>query len=93
MYCGIVRKCHIPSVPREIRSTLRQNTWHADHPGPRHQTDDVGVFGSPLSNEYRLVAKHFGLSAFEIRALARKGIDVIFGGAEEKQRLRRIMDA
>ncbi|ROW14941.1 hypothetical protein VPNG_03361 [Cytospora leucostoma] len=56
-------------------------------------TDDVGVFGSPLSNEYRLVAEHFGLSEPEIRTLARKGIDVIFGGAEEKQRLRAIMDA
>ncbi|KAK3302318.1 uncharacterized protein B0T15DRAFT_505366 [Chaetomium strumarium] len=25
-------------------------------------TDDVGVFGSPLSNEYALVARHFGLN-------------------------------
>ncbi|KAK7737027.1 hypothetical protein SLS53_006783 [Cytospora paraplurivora] len=56
-------------------------------------TDDVGVFGSPLSNEYRLVAEHFNLSESDIRTLARKGIDVIFGGAEEKQRLRAIMDA
>lgn len=55
------------------------------------QTDDVGVFGSPVSNEYRLVAEHFGLSEPEIRTLARKGIDVIFGGEEEKQRLREIM--
>ncbi|KAI3399096.1 hypothetical protein diail_7896, partial [Diaporthe ilicicola] len=55
-------------------------------------TDDVGVFGSPLSNEYKLVAKHFGLSEPQIRALARKGIEVIFGGPEEKQRLRDIMD-
>ncbi|KAK2604356.1 hypothetical protein N8I77_007295 [Diaporthe amygdali] len=54
-------------------------------------TDDVGVFGSPLSNEYRLVAEHFGLSEPQIRALARKGIEVIFGGPEEKQRLRQIM--
>ncbi|KAL2272750.1 hypothetical protein FJTKL_06021 [Diaporthe vaccinii] len=56
-------------------------------------TDDVGVFGSPLSNEYRLVAEHFGLSEPQIRALARKGIEVIFGGPEEKQRLRDIMDS
>ncbi|KAK0736823.1 hypothetical protein B0T21DRAFT_437484 [Apiosordaria backusii] len=54
-------------------------------------TDDVGVFGSPLSNEYALVAKHFGLSRQEICDLARRGIDVIFGGEEEKERLRRIM--
>lgn len=55
------------------------------------QTDDVGVFGSPLSNEYRLVARHFGLSETETRTLARKGINVIFGGEGEKQRLRQIM--
>ncbi|KAK4186829.1 hypothetical protein QBC35DRAFT_253304 [Podospora australis] len=54
-------------------------------------TDDVGVFGSPLSNEYALVAKHFGLTQQEICDLARKGIDIIFGGDEEKERLRKIM--
>jgi len=51
----------------------------------------VGVFGSPLSNEYRLVARHFGLSRDDICSLARKGIDIIFGGDEEKERLRAIM--
>lgn len=59
----------------------------------RNQTDDVGVFGSPLSNEYRLVAQHFGLSESEIRTLARKGIDVIFGGDKEKKRLQQIMSS
>ncbi|KAH6693720.1 adenosine deaminase [Plectosphaerella plurivora] len=54
-------------------------------------TDDVGVFGSPLSNEYRLAAEHFGLSDDQTRKLARGGIDSIFGGDEEKQRLREIM--
>ncbi|KAJ9136762.1 Metallo-dependent hydrolase [Pleurostoma richardsiae] len=54
-------------------------------------TDDVGVFGSPLSNEYRLVAQHFKLTRKEICTLARKGIEVIFGGDEEKERLRKIM--
>jgi len=51
----------------------------------------VGVFGSPLSNEYALVAEHFGLKRSEICALVRKGVDVIFGGPEEKERLRRIL--
>jgi len=51
----------------------------------------VGVFGSNLSNEYRLIAKHFGLSEPEIRALAKKGIDTIFGGDEERTRLRGLM--
>ncbi|KAL6894703.1 hypothetical protein GGI43DRAFT_130015 [Trichoderma evansii] len=54
-------------------------------------TDDVGVFGSPLSNEYRLAAQHFHLDNQQIYALAREGIDFIFGGEEEKERLRHIM--
>ncbi|KAK1254164.1 hypothetical protein MKX08_008159 [Trichoderma sp. CBMAI-0020] len=54
-------------------------------------TDDVGIFGSPLSNEYRLAAQHFRLDNRQICALAREGIDFIFGGEEEKERLRRIM--
>lgn len=58
----------------------------------KSQTDDVGVFGSPLSNEYKLVAEHFGLTQPQIHALARKSIEVIFAGPEEKQRLRDIMD-
>lgn len=55
------------------------------------QTDDVGVFGSPLSNEYRLAAEHFGLSDDQVRELARQGIESIFGGEEEKARLRELM--
>lgn len=55
------------------------------------QTDDVGVFGSPLSNEYALVAKHFGLGRPEICSLARGPIQVIFGSDEDKERLRHIM--
>ena len=55
------------------------------------QTDDVGVFGSPLSNEYALVAQYFGLNRAEICTLVRKGVDVIFGGEQEKSRLRNII--
>ncbi|KAI1008938.1 hypothetical protein LB504_001778 [Fusarium proliferatum] len=54
-------------------------------------TDDVGVFGSPLSNEYRLVAEHFDLDRQAICELARQPIDGIFGGEQEKERLRDIM--
>ncbi|KAJ3526350.1 hypothetical protein NM208_g11232 [Fusarium decemcellulare] len=54
-------------------------------------TDDVGVFGSPLSNEYRLVAEHFDLDRSAVCGLARQAIGSIFGGEEEKERLRRIM--
>ncbi|KAK1634767.1 adenosine deaminase [Colletotrichum phormii] len=54
-------------------------------------TDDVGVFGSPLSNEYRLVAEHFKFSRDEICALARRGIETIFADEAEKDRLRQLM--
>ncbi|KAK4106302.1 Metallo-dependent hydrolase [Parathielavia hyrcaniae] len=54
-------------------------------------TDDVGVFCSPLSNEYALVAQHFGLSRADICGLIRNGLDVIFGGEEEKSRLRDVL--
>ncbi|ORY69619.1 uncharacterized protein BCR38DRAFT_89191 [Pseudomassariella vexata] len=54
-------------------------------------TDDVGVFGSPVSNEWRLIEEHFKLKREALLGLARKGIDVIFGGDEEKRRLREVM--
>ncbi|KAK0125430.1 hypothetical protein ONS95_000555 [Cadophora gregata] len=54
-------------------------------------TDDVGVFGSSLSNEYRLVAEHFNLDRTEICELARSAIDTVFGTEEDKQRLREVM--
>ncbi|KAI0976410.1 Metallo-dependent hydrolase [Xylaria arbuscula] len=54
-------------------------------------TDDVGVFGSPVSNEWALIQQYFHLEKEEILGLARKGIDVIFGGDEQKTRLREIM--
>lgn len=53
------------------------------------QTDDVGVFGSELSNEYLIIAQAFGLKASDLRALSKRAIDAIFGGEEEKERLRR----
>ncbi|RYP15078.1 hypothetical protein DL766_009503 [Monosporascus sp. MC13-8B] len=65
--------------------------WRVDGPVVVPCTDDVGVFGSPLSNEWRLIQKHFHLSREEILGLARKGIEVIFGGEGEKQRLRGLM--
>jgi adenosine deaminase len=49
------------------------------------------VFGSALSNEYALAREHFNLSVEEILALARSGIECIFGGKREKERLRAMM--
>lgn len=59
--------------------------------GYDHQTDDVGVFGSPLSNEYALIARHFNIDRSEICELARAAVETIFGGEEEKERLRELM--
>lgn len=44
-----------------------------------------------MSNEYRLVAEHFNMGEEEIKELARSGIETIFGGKEQKERLRRSM--
>jgi adenosine deaminase len=55
------------------------------------QTDDVGVFGSSLSNEYALAAEHFKLSRAEILELARSPIETIFGTEEDKKALREKM--
>ncbi|KAG5919241.1 hypothetical protein E4U61_001044 [Claviceps capensis] len=54
-------------------------------------TGDAGVFGIPLSTEYRLVAKHFNFTSDQMRHLARQGIGAIFGGEKEKQRLRKAL--
>jgi adenosine deaminase len=54
-------------------------------------TDDVGVFCSELSNEYALIAEHFGLDRKEICGLARSAIDITFADEEEKKRLRELM--
>jgi adenosine deaminase len=51
----------------------------------------VGVFGSPVSNEWALIQEHFHLSRDDILSLARKGVNVIFGGDEQKARLQKIM--
>ncbi|KAI0182520.1 hypothetical protein EV127DRAFT_56377 [Xylaria flabelliformis] len=65
--------------------------WHVDGPVVVPCTDDVSVFGSPVSNEWALIQEHFHLLREDILGLARKGIDVIFGGEEQKARLREIM--
>ncbi len=49
------------------------------------------MFGSSLSNEYALIAEHFGLDRKEICDLARSAIETIFGGDEDKKRLLEIM--
>ncbi|CAN9301815.1 unnamed protein product [Alternaria alternata] len=53
-------------------------------------TDDVGVFCSPLSQEYYLAAQHFDLSRNDIRSLCERAIDSIFTGPDEHARLKQI---
>ncbi|KAI1821002.1 Metallo-dependent hydrolase [Xylaria intraflava] len=65
--------------------------WRVDGPVVVPCTDDVGMVGSPLSNEWALIQQYFHLGRDDILGLARKGIDVIFGGEEQKARLRDIM--
>lgn len=57
----------------------------------RLQTDDVGIFGSTLSNEYLLVAEAFGLSRGNMLELCGRSVEMIFSGKEEKGRLRTIV--
>ena len=52
------------------------------------QTDDVGVFGSRLSNEYLLIAQAFNLSRDNLIDLCEQAIEAIFGDEHQKQRLR-----
>jgi adenosine deaminase len=56
------------------------------------QTDDVGVFGSSLSNEYLLAAEYFGLSRGELIALSREAAGIIFADEKEKQRMKMLLD-
>ena len=44
-----------------------------------------------MSEEYSHAAEHFGLSEAEVRKLAWDGIDAIFGGDAEKERLRAML--
>ena len=48
----------------------------------------MGIFGSTLSNEYLLAAEHFNLSRKDLLDLCEGGIDSIFGGEDEKAKLR-----
>ncbi len=48
----------------------------------------MGIFCSPLSNEYLLAAEHFGLSRREVVNLCGEAIEAVFGGEGEKERLR-----
>ncbi|KAK4616308.1 Adenosine deaminase-like protein [Fulvia fulva] len=50
-------------------------------------TDDFGVFGSSISNEYLLTAQHFQLSRSDLIWLASGAVPSIFGGEDEEDRM------
>ncbi|KAM3514503.1 hypothetical protein MY11210_001846 [Beauveria gryllotalpidicola] len=62
-----------------------------DGPSISLATDDVGVFGSPLSKEYEIAARHFNLDREAICSLAREAIDATFGSDQDKEWLRSVM--
>lgn len=67
--------------------------YYYDHALNRfEQTDDVGFFCSPVSNEYSLAAEHFQLNRTDVLNISRKAINAIFGGEKEKERLRELLD-
>ncbi|KAL4869790.1 hypothetical protein BDV12DRAFT_72493 [Aspergillus spectabilis] len=55
-------------------------------------TDDMGFFCSPVSNEYLLAAEHHELTRSDILNISRKATDTIFGGNDEKERLRKLLN-
>lgn len=55
-------------------------------------TDDVGIFESPLSNEYLLAAQHFGLDRAQLVELSERAVCIIFGDQTEKERMSALLD-
>ena len=53
----------------------------------------MGVFCSPLSNEYLLAAEHFELSREDLVELCGDSVGMIFGSEEQKRRLRDLLVA
>jgi adenosine deaminase len=51
----------------------------------------VGFFCSPVSNEYLLAAEYFGVDRAEMLGICEKSVDMIFGGEQERKRLREII--
>lgn len=63
--------------------------WLESHCPIALSTDDVGIFGSALSNEYLLAAQHFDLSTHDLIRLCRQAVEVSFAG---KERMIKIID-
>jgi adenosine deaminase len=51
----------------------------------------VGIFQSPVSNEYLLAAQHFSLGRLDLIRLTRRAIDSAFGGEAERNKVKRLL--
>lgn len=81
---GMWRKTSVPIA----LSVCEQHWLHCDTHANGSQTDDVGVFCSPLSEEYFLAAQHFGLDRSAIKGLSEGAVESIFSGPDQRARLR-----
>ncbi|KAF2087975.1 Metallo-dependent hydrolase [Saccharata proteae CBS 121410] len=61
--------------------------WRGTGVGVALSTDDVGVFCSPLSEEYYIAAEHFKLEPMDVRRLCEGVVKIIFADGAEKERL------
>ncbi|KAK5109691.1 hypothetical protein LTR62_006813 [Meristemomyces frigidus] len=69
-----VHFAEVPGTATELElSTIL--SWQPDRLG---HTDDVGIFGSPLSNEYLLAAMNFDLGAQDLVGLSRSAASITF---------------
>ncbi|KAF2838058.1 Metallo-dependent hydrolase [Patellaria atrata CBS 101060] len=64
--------------------------WKESGVGVAICTDDVGIFESPISNEYQLAATHFHLSKVDLKKICESIVDITFANEREKFRLRSI---
>ncbi|KAF2166444.1 hypothetical protein M409DRAFT_54792 [Zasmidium cellare ATCC 36951] len=88
--CNVHAKM-LPGGKREFTDHHFAN-WYGQSNAIALCTDDVGIFGSPISNEYFLAAWHFNLSRYDLVELCRGAVESIFGGEREKQRLYSLLD-
>jgi adenosine deaminase len=78
--------------PSYLQST-RSPSQHLSLLTPKSiQTDDVGVFGSPLSNEYLVASQHFNLGRDDLIQLSLNATRDIFSPEEVKEGLRGMIE-
>ncbi|PBP27824.1 hypothetical protein BUE80_DR001136 [Diplocarpon rosae] len=84
---------HVIHVPEDVKAEIVQRKLGLELclSCNVHARMITGTSLPPLSNEYALVSEHFGLSRTDLCDLARGAVDTIFGGEEEKARLRGLM--